>query len=41
MGLGLGMGELRNQSWGAFIRYAIVAFFAAELWPGLARPLLR
>ncbi|PZA07105.1 phosphatase PAP2 family protein [Meiothermus sp. PNK-Is4] len=41
IGLGLGMGELRHQAWGAFIRYAIVAFFAAELWPGLARPLLR
>ncbi len=41
VGLGLGMGELRNQGWGAFIRYALVAFFAAELWPGLARTLLR
>lgn len=36
-GLGALLGELRHEPWGAFVRYGLVAYFAAELWPRLTR----
>lgn len=36
-GLGALLGELRHEPWGAFLRYGLVAYFAAEVWPRLTR----
>jgi membrane-associated phospholipid phosphatase len=36
-GLGVLLGELRHEPWGAFVRYGLVAYFAAEVWPRLMR----
>lgn len=35
VGLGALLGEARHEPWGAFLRYGLVAYAAAELWPRL------
>lgn len=37
----IGLGEYRQSGWGAFLRYTLLAYWAAELWPQTAQRFFR